>query len=229
MILGLARRGWRGVTLVEVLIASSILGVVALAAISITLAASRGSRDAIYDMMALELVNREIERLRSEGDFAQRGDATHANPLFVNSATFPYDPQFTDAGPEFTVNYEWFGFGRVASGSANSITFDASGWPDVGELPDMTLSFLTLPESGQIVRITDFSISDGVGTFTFNADIYEVDANPRPITVAPVVNERFYVDYGKWVHLTIEWTEPDGDQRSLPARTVFIRYEKPRF
>lgn len=157
----------RAFTMVEVIIASAILAITVLAAITAMFAASRMARDARYDMMAMEALNRQVEVLRTS-EYEYLGNTSNVNyhPYnFVAAALddndtsddaadreawedgFAYDPGHPDNAPIFTYNYEWYGFGVATGGSGNTLVIDATNWPDdvFANVSDFVGSYVTSP------------------------------------------------------------------------------------
>lgn len=215
----------RGLTLVEVVIATVIVMMVAGGAVSAILFSTRVALSAQEDMMALEMVNRQIEMLKSDGDYVQLG-LPPGDPLklpgaidYWNDVTFDYDPNFPANGPQFTVDHQWYGFGRVTGSTASSITFTATNWPtDV----DFTGRYVVIRNGNHIAKIT--ADSGGSGSRTFTIDYALNGWGNSEWGVIPLPGDRFEVDGGKWCRVTISWTSPRNAEPT-PENTRTVRRE----
>jgi len=212
-----ARR--RAVTLIEVMIAALIMGVVTIGAITTLLVSSRMALNAQEDMMALEMLNRQVELVKSDGEYANIGTNQPSGVVdFFGTDTIPYDPNFPDTAPVFTVEYEWFGFGTISSTTSNSMTFDSSDWP--ADTPDFTDHFLILREGNQIARISA-DTGPGSDTRTFTIDYNLNDWGNASWGTFPPNGARFEIDGGKWCRITMSWEQAGGGTRTS-SREVFV-------
>ncbi len=233
------RRSTRGVTLIEVLIASGILAIVSLATVSTLLAASRMSVSAQEDMMALEIVNRQVELVRSSGIYSNLGNPS---PIpsgarnYVADEIIPSDPNFPSNGTDssiikngvtFTVSYQWYGFGTISNASSNSISFDGTGWPDslfpASGTPKFVGRMVILRQGNQMAKITNHTKSGNTHTFTIDYDLNDYGTSNWGTT--PLVGEPFEVDGGKWVRVVVSW-ESFGKPRSV-RRHLFVPWRTP--
>jgi prepilin-type N-terminal cleavage/methylation domain-containing protein len=213
-------------TLLEVLIASTILAIVLLGAITGLLFVSRMSLAAQQDLMAMEVLERESELIRAAPNYAALGDTDRTGPhptnpvypdqSFTDERLRVYDPQFPDSAPTFALNYTWYGFGEATSGSGDSLSFDENDWP---EGVDMTGRFVILragPGAGQIARITSHTAGQFELDAAFNG--YAIS----DLLVPPGSGTRFEVDGGKWVRVTARWRPTPNDPERVAERILFI-------
>lgn len=212
----------RAVTLTEVVIATGILALISAGSISTMLVASRMSRDALEDLIALEVVNRQTELLRSigAGQYALLG--TEEMPEFFGTVTFEGDPEIEGNLPTFNITYEWYGFGFATGGGASGVSFDDSDWPDD---IDFTGHRVVLRPTGAIR-------TSGIANITSHSDgSFGIDAaiNGHPIQTwgfnVPS-GTYFEVDAGKWVRMTAAWTTSSGSEREV-VRDIFLPWRSP--
>lgn len=222
------KRSKGGFTLLEVVVAAMIIMMVAAGAISAILFSTRVAMAAQEDMMALEMVNRQVELLKSDGIYFQLG-LPPGDPGKITGEVdywadieFDYDPNFPANGPRFTCDYQWYGFGRVTGATANTLTFNAQNWPtDV----NFTGRYLVMRSGNQLARIT--SDSGGNSSRTFGIE-YDLNGwSGENWGTIPLAGERFEVDGGKWCRMTISWTSPRNaadtpDNTRSVQREVFI-------
>lgn len=224
----------RGITLIEILIASGILAVVTLTAIGSMVMASALSRFAHEDMMAVEIANRQIELIRSAPSYRHLGTLEVWNttstppsltfPAFLNGdftgsqykavyndESVQYDPQFPANGPTFNISYEWYGFGVAQSATNNSITVRVfTGQPHYQDWSkvDFTGRRLLIREGsgrGQIANITAQSSSASACTLSTSCALNGYSTTGW--SVNPAFGSYFEVDGGKTVKVTITWTK----------------------
>lgn len=221
----------RAMSLIEVMIAVGILAIVTLTSVTTMIGASRLARDAQEDMMALELVNQQIELVRAGVPYSSLGRTDLAGTDPDNDATFTldrdivYDEQFPTNGPTFTVSYRWSGFGTVEASGNNYIEYpDALGW---GTDFDYTGRHLLIrPDSvfkrSQIGLITSHDPSTRRITVDCALNGW-TDAN---WSVNPPVGTNFEIDGGRTCQLTISWVPrgkpDDDDNRRTVTREVFV-------
>jgi prepilin-type N-terminal cleavage/methylation domain-containing protein len=213
-------------SLLEVLIASTILAIVLLGAITGLLFVSRMSLAAQQDLMAMEVLERESELIRAAPNYRALGDPDMAvahptNPVYTDQSFTirrerVYDPQFPDSAPIFTLDYTWYGFGEATGGSSDSLDFDQDDWP---EGVDMTGRYVILREgtgAGQMARITDHT----PGRFELDAAFNGYGISN--LLVAPASGTRFEVDGGKWVRVTARWRPTPNDRERVAERVLFV-------
>lgn len=210
----------RGLTFIEVLIASSILVIVSMAALTALVVSSRIARDAIDDVIAMEMANRQIELIRAAADYNILGLADDGSQIsgFVDDDVIVYDPQFPDNGPTFTISYQWLGFGMVSSATASSITFNDPNAGDVNYTGNRLILRRGAGE-GQIVKITNHTWTTNSSTFAISADLNEYGEDD--FAVIPNSTTYFEVDGGKSLRMTLAWQTKSGSNRNL-TRTLFI-------
>lgn len=230
----------RGITLIEILIASAILTVVALTAIGSMVMASALSRFAHEDMMAVEIANRQIELIRSAPSYRHLGirevwNTTSTPPEMINPAflngdftgtsykavyndeAVQYDPQFPANGPTFNIAYEWYGFGVVQSATNSTLSVQVfTGQPyyqDWSKVNFVGRRVLIREGSGrgQIANITAQSSSASACTLSTSCALNGYSTSSW--SVNPGFGSYFEVDGGKTVKITITWTK-QGRQTS---------------
>lgn len=212
----------RAVTLTEVVIAVGILALISAGSISTMLVSSRMSRDALEDLLALEVVNRQTELLRSigSGQYALLG--TDQVPEFFGTVTFEGDPEIEGNLPEFNITYDWYGFGFATGGGTGGVSFDQSSWPSG---VDFTGHRVVLRPTGAIRTSGIANItSHSNGSFSINAAI-----NGHPVSgwgFNVPAGTYFEVDAGKWVRMTASWTTSSGSEREV-VREIFLPWRSP--
>jgi hypothetical protein len=209
-----------------VLIASTILAIGVLGAVTGILFVTRMSLAARQDMIVAGLLNREVELIRAAPSYEALGNPGMAgphptNPVYAErSFTEPQvriaDPQFPDSAPQFTIEYTWYGFGEATGGASNRLTFDQSGWPTG---VDFTGNYLILrqgPGAGQMTLITDHA----EGQFDLDAAVNGYGISE--LLVPPAAGTRFEVDGGKWVRVTARWQSTPNEDERAAERVLFI-------
>jgi prepilin-type N-terminal cleavage/methylation domain-containing protein len=210
----------RGVTLTEVVLAAAILGLVATGSTSAMLVASRMSRNALEDMVAMEFVNRQTELIKSNRFYNTLGTTQ-----FTAGETFQYDPADFGARnlPTFTVNYAWYGFGFVTSSTGSSISFDQTGWPaDVNFAGHRVLLRPTAAQgtSSAIAQI----VTHTNGRFVTNSAFNGWQSGDWEFAIPNGMY--FEVDGGKWCRMTITWTPRGGRGTRTYVRDVFVPWRQ---
>ncbi len=216
----LKRTRRRAVTLVEVVISAAILAFVSVGAMSALVVSTKMAMHAQEDMMALEFLNRQVELVKSTGSYANLGVSE-----FAGTEVFEYDPNFTQNGPTFTVEYEWYGFGVVTSATTTSLSFNGSTWPGDVSFQNAAGEFdghyVVLRRGNQVARITGHSKSGNTHTFSID---YALNgwANSSWGT-NPLAGDAFEVDGGKWCRITVNWNSPQNSTNARShSREVFV-------
>lgn len=244
----------RAFSLLEVIIASAVLAITVTGAVTAMYTSSRMSRDARYDIMAMEALNRQIELLKA-ADYENLGPPVANVPDFVGLATnnfvrgdspltpepwetpFQYDPEYADNAPVFTVDYQWYGFGVATNGSDQDIQVDASTWPDDIDGSQFVGSYLTTPQGawgggGQIMRITGATAS-GTGAsrrvrFTLTARLINDFTNDQQARVAFSAGTPYQIDGGKWCRVSVSWLPPWANARAAASGGTAEDYRQRR-
>lgn len=244
----------RGFSLLEVIIASGVLAITVTGAITAMYVTSRMARDARYDIMAMEALNRQVELLKA-GDYENLGpryiDVPDFEGLPTNNyvrgdsplapepweAPLVYDPGVPDNAPTFTVDYQWYGFGIGTNGSDQDIQVDASTWPADIDGTEFIGSYLTTPQGpwtggGQAMLITGATAS-GTGAsrrirFTLSARLINDFTNGTQARVAFGAGTPFQIDGGKWCRVSVSWLPPWAESRAAATGNTVETYRQTR-
>lgn len=209
----------RGLSLVEVLIALAILGVVSLSFIGSLIFTSRTAHATTSRIFAVELANRTVEELRALGEtnYEILGTDTGDAARFLQEQTFDKDPVSSGQTIQFTVSCDFKGFGTVSSAGSNSLT---------AVIPADYPQWETNEWVGQMVMIKDGDGSGQIAYITANtADTLTITTNLSGSgggswMRTPSAGDEFEINNGKTVVITISWTEQGRSQQL--ARTALI-------
>lgn len=198
-----ARFRARGFTLIEAIIALSILLLVSLSFFASLLASSRSAQVGRANIYAIQLMDRILEELRA-ADFDNLGNTVTgaAENRFNSNQTF--NLQIANAvNLPYTVSCKFLGFGTVASATATSLT---------PNFPANYPAWTTDQWKGRAVVVTDgvakccmaYVNSNTANTLTISRNLDGSGGGGWWTT--PVAGDTYLIDNGKSVQVTITWT-----------------------
>ncbi len=238
--------------MLEVLIASGILAIVFLGAMTGLLFVTRMSQAAQQDLMAMEVLDRESELIRATPSYASLGpNSSHRGgvrpplppnvvydtdvypdlsfsrprrPNPVSDMDLPAIRYDPDAGPVFAIDYTWYGFGVATGGTTGSLTFNETD-PTTGER--------SWPEgidfTGSYVILREGPGAGQMARITSHtAGQFELNAafngyESSNLQIAPVAGQTtFEVDGGKWVRITARWRPTPNEAERVVERSLFV-------
>lgn len=205
----------RGMSLLEVVIAVTILAVVMASYIASMVFTTRVSYKTKADMFANELINRTVEELRAS-NYDNIGFAMGNEARFLNVQSYESDPQNPNQSVTFNVRCDFLGFGTAAGGGASSL---------VGSFPPGFPAWETNMWQGHLVMIKQGRGRGQVCAITANTGntltvCHNLDGSGGGgWGTSPDATSYFEIDNGKSVRVTCSWLDA-GTTRSLTRMSL---------
>ncbi len=178
----------RGFTLVEMMIAVTLLAVLAFATVASLQQAARVTRLNSQTLTALQLAHSEYERLLrvNFADLGPEAFPDHAPeddpPLWIDEAQ----------GIRASLSYDFSGYGELENSSRQQLTDARAGW-EHNIWQGATVFLVEGEGAGQMGRIA----SNTPNTLHLET----------PLAFAPRKGTRYMIDHGKTVTLTLRWQD----------------------
>jgi len=203
-------------TILEVVVALTVLLMVSVASFSAMTLSARGGRYSQAELYATELINRTIEDMRSSaisGGFSRLGTNTAPESKFLSTQSYTMNSSTVgNYNLNFSVTTSFMGAGTIASASSTSLTpnfptgfpaWTANQW--TGHLAMITSG----NGRGQIAYIS----SNTASTLTIAQNL-DGSGGGSGWYVTPAAGDSYLIDNGITVKIVAGWT-----QRAT-ARTV---------
>jgi len=201
----------KGMTLVEVIIAVSILGIMATAVVSAMIMGSKMTRLNTNAIMAKNIAQGLFEQLNAI-PFASVGSPNTS----ITTATTATNPIYLDRANDIkcAVTSRFTGFGVTTATGTGSITDSSADWTP-GEWVGHRVCIVAANSSG---------LNTGVGcTGIISANTATV-ITATGFTTTPAVGTRYMIDNGKTVKITTKWNYLGKDySQTVSSLVVYWR------
>ncbi|HBF35258.1 TPA: hypothetical protein DDW35_11925 [Candidatus Sumerlaeota bacterium] len=202
---------WRGVTLVEAVIAISILSVMMTAIISTMIASSKFTRLNSNAVMAKNIAQGFFEMMSNDA-FASVNGTNYVQGTTRVPATIYLDH---NGGITCTVSFQFVGFGTVKSGSSGTTlnVSDASSTWQTNEWVGSKVYLVSGTGVGQWKNITANTTAAGTLSLTLDS----------AFSTTPDNTTRYMINNGKTVRVTTKWSYM-GKNYSQTVGSLVTRY-----
>jgi Tfp pilus assembly protein PilV len=208
-------------TLVEVLVGLFITLVAALGFIGAMIYAQRANRTTRDYLYANQFMS-SLQMMVQASNFDRLGESTTTGTQyeaqFLGTISAYGDPRNTRLTPLMRASFQFTGFGNVASATNTTLRASFPSGVSSWQPNEWAGHYVTISRGtgfGQVMRI----VSNTADTLTVTADLS--GATTQGWAIVPDSTSRFLIDASKTVHITVNYTDWTGRQRTL-RRTVVV-------